>query len=154
MNRAYETEERAWYLIHALGSMVLWSRDRRGAQQLFDNLRAAGKEREADLVRLDREIARYRKFETDASCLAVWLLGELRFPEAVGPYTNFMRADLEALTEFHRHGKAPVWRTFFRRWNEKIALGRRILAPFPPEAIPPFQPVKIERQEILQEQGA
>jgi len=154
MNSGYDWEERAYYLIHALGSIVLWSQDRKGVQRLFDDLQAAKAVRETDQGRLEHSIDLYRDFETDSSSLAVWLLADLNLPEAIVPYTNFMRADLEALTRFHRHGHALVWRTFFRQWNEEVSEGRRIVAPFSPKPIPAFQPVRIERQKILQEQDA
>jgi hypothetical protein len=63
-----------------------------------------------------------------------------------------MRPDLEALTIFHKTGRAPVWQDFFREWNEEVATGRRQVLPFCPSDIPDFLPRRIERQEILQEQ--
>jgi hypothetical protein len=64
-----------------------------------------------------------------------------------------MRADLEALTEYHRTGKAPVWRDFFALWNADVASGRRVVTPYTPKPLPAFTPVAIERQEILQKQA-
>jgi hypothetical protein len=118
---------------------------------MFDELRDAKKAR-ADPARLERAIAAYRDFETESSEFAVWLLGELGHAGAVPSYTNFMRADLEALTAFHRTGVAPAWRDFFACWNEDVAAGRRDVEPFRPKPLPPFTAVPIERQEILQTQ--
>ena len=42
---------------------------------------------------------------------------------------------------------------FFARWNEEVAQGHRQVAPFQAKPIPSFKPVRIEKQEILQEQG-
>jgi hypothetical protein len=81
------------------------------------------------------------------------MLAEISHSDVIPSYTNFMRADLEALTEFHHTGKAPVWREFFARWNAEVARGDRRVPPFEPKPVPPFQPVRTERQEILQEQG-
>lgn len=152
MNRTYGTEERLYYLVHALGSMVRWSWSRAEIQEMFDELRAAKKEKDQEPQRLERAIERYRAFEIESSEFAVWLLGELGHAGVVASYTNFMRADLEALTEFHRRGRAPVWRDFFARWNQEVAAGRRQVAAFAPKPIPAFTPVRTECQEILQEQ--
>jgi hypothetical protein len=152
MNNLYTPEDRTYYLAHSLGSIVRWSLSHNAVQQMFDNLRAAKKGKEADPTSLERAIEAYRAFEIESSEFAVWLLNELGGTEAVPSYTNFMRADLEALTEFHRIGQAPVWRDFFAHWNEEVAQGRREVPPFRPKPIPPFQPVHIENQEILQEQ--
>lgn len=154
MNRDYDKEEVSYYLAHALGSIVFWSRDRPGVQALFDELRDAKKDRANDPARLERAIERYRAFEIESSELAVWLLAELGHGPVVPSYTNFLRADLEALTEFHRRGQAPVWRTFFARWNDDVARGRQPVVPFQPKPIPPFTPAAIENQEILQRQDA
>jgi hypothetical protein len=151
MNRTYKPEERAYYLCHALGSIVLWSIGR-PVQAMFDRLREANENKQKDSAALERAIADYRAFEIESSELAIGLLGELGFPEAIGPYSNFMRADLESMTEFHRRGHAPVWRTFFSRWNEEVRRGDRQVEPFRAKPIPPFRPLRIERQEILQRQ--
>lgn len=153
MNREYEPEERSYYLIHALGSMVSWSLSRLEVQAMFDELRAAKKGREADPARLERAIERYRAFEIESSEFAVWLFSELGHKDVEPSYTNFICADLESLTRFHRGGKAPVWRDFFARWNDDVAEGRRQVPPFQPKPVPPFVPVCVEKQEILQEQG-
>ncbi len=152
MNRSYSVEERTYYLVHALGSIVLWSLDRTGVQQMFDQLRSAKKFRGNDPDRLESAIERYRAFETRSSELAVWLLIELQGSGIVVSYTNFMRADLEALTQFHRSGKAPVWREFFACWNAAVAGGHHCVEPFKPRPVPEFVPLAIDNQEILQRQ--
>lgn len=153
MNSSYDWEELAYYLVHALGSIVRWSLSRDAVQAMFDELRDAKEEKETDPSRLERSIDRYRAFEIESSEFAVWLLAELGHPAVASTYTNFMRADLEALTEFHRRGRAPVWRDFFARWNDEVARGQRQVEPFRPKPLPPFSPLRIENQEILQEQG-
>ena len=152
MNGDYDAEPRSYFLIHALGSIVRWSLSKATVQQMFDELRGAKKNKAADPNRLERAIVSYRAFETESSEFAVWLLTELGHARAVPSYTNFMRADLEALTEFHRHDRVPVWRDFFARWNEEVEAGRRQVLPFSPKPVPPFTPTPIENQEILQEQ--
>src|SRR5688572_284823 len=46
MNSSYDADERAYYLIHALGSIVLWSLDKAAIQKIFADLRAAKIERD------------------------------------------------------------------------------------------------------------
>ena len=152
MNRTYDLEERAYYLIHALGSIVTWSLDKCDVQAMFDELRAAKEVKAADAARFERAILRYRAFEIGSSEFAVWLLADLSFPEVVAPYTNFMRADLEAMTRFHREGIAPVWHIFFSQWNEDVARGRVKIDLFEPKPVPSFHVAEIEKQEILQQQ--
>lgn len=153
MNSDHGPDERSFYLIHALGSMVRWSLSPADVQAMFDELRDAKKDRASDPARLERAIEAYRAFEIESSEFAVWLLAELGHADAIPSYTNFMRADLESLTQFHRTGRAPVWRDFFARWNDEAAQGRRHMAPFLPKPIPSFVPRRVEKQEILQEQG-
>jgi hypothetical protein len=152
LNSAYPLEERIYYLIHALGSTVCWSLDVPATQAMFDELRSAKENPAANRVRIDRAIARYRAFESQASAYAVGLIEELGHFELIAPYTNFMRADLESMTEFHQNGRAPVWRTFFASWNKAVADGRRQVPPFDAVPIPPFRARLIEKQEILQQQ--
>jgi hypothetical protein len=152
MNCAYDLEERSYYLIHALGSIILWSLNKDDVAQMFSDLRDAKGEKTTNPTRFEKAIAKYRDFETAASELAVWLLDQLGQQVMLPSYTNFMRADLEAMTEFHLKGVAPVWSAFFNRWNHEIASGQRQLLPFVPKPILPFRAVKIEKQEILQRQ--
>lgn len=152
LNRAYATEELTYYLAHTLGSIVRWSLSRPAVQALFDELRQAKQDRRAP-ARLERAIERYRAFEIESSAFAVGLLTELGHGDAVPAYTNFMRADLEALTAFHRTGQAPIWHDFFARWNAAVAADRRQVAPFHPKPPPAFTPVAIEDQEIVQRQA-
>src|SRR4051794_32225305 len=112
--------------------------DKPGVQRLFDGLRAAEEDKDVNAAELSQWIEQFRAFETRSSQFAIWLLGELGYPTAKASYTNFIQADLEAMMEFHRTGHAPVWRTFFARWNEEVAAGRRVVAPFEPKVIPPF----------------
>ncbi len=121
-------------------------------KRTFDELRAAKGEKETDPARLERAIERYRAFEIESSEFAVWIFLAHDHPEVMPPYTNFMRADLEALTEFHRSGRAPVWRDFLTRWNEQVASGETEVLPFHPKPIPTFTPRHIDNQEILQQQ--
>jgi hypothetical protein len=150
MNEAFDLEERTWYLVHALGSIAIWSLDRRAVQRMFDDLRDAKQSHDAG--RLEKMIANYRDFEIRSSEHAVWLLDRLDAASVIDAYTNFMRADLESMTELHRTGKAPVWRQFFRRWNEQVRAGNWQVVPFYPRVIPDFHPIQIQNQEILQQQ--
>lgn len=151
MNHTYHVEERLHYLIHALGSIVGWSLRKEAVQSVFDALQRA-KQEPLDSSQLETAISHYGDFEATSSRYAVWLLGEVGHSDIVPAYTNFMRADLEALTEFHRHGQTPIWRDFFSRWNRDVAAGLRTVQPFAPLAIPTFAPTRIQLQEILQQQ--
>jgi len=150
MNSRFGAEERVYYLADAIGSIVRRSLEPDAIQAMFDELRDAKQEKDSDPDRFERAIAQYRAFEIESSEFAVWLLADRSCRDAIGSYTNFMRADLEAMTEFHRSGRAPQWQAFFRQWNEDVAAGRRKVEPFQPQPIPPFEPVKTEKQEILQ----
>jgi hypothetical protein len=149
-NRDYAAEERLYYLIHAIGSIVLWSKNKSSVQHMFDELREAKERKQDEPERLQGMIERYRSFEIESSELAVGLIMELGHSDIIPSYSNFMRADLEAMTEFHKTGRAPVWHKFFQEWNEEVAAGRRVPEPFSPKLIPPFCPVEIKKQEILQ----
>lgn len=149
LNSAYGPQELTFYLAHTLGSIARWSLSRDTVQAMFDELRDAKADR-SDTARLKRAIAAYRAFETESSEFAVWLLDDLQHGALVPAYTNFMRADLEAMTEYHRNGTAPVWDDFFARWNEAVAAGLRKVPPFHPKPLHTFTPVRIENQEILQ----
>jgi hypothetical protein len=151
MNSVYPGEERVYYLAHALGSIVRWSLSESETAKLFNELRNS--KSADDRARLERAVERYRAFEVESSEFAVWLLAKLEHADVIPSYTNFMRADLEALTEFHRSGRAPVWREFFSCWNQAVAAGHQLVLPFEPKAIPALTPQRIENQEILQEQG-
>lgn len=153
MNRDYPIDERVYYLIHALGSIVRRSLSPDAVQAMFDDLRDAKPSKDSTPDRLDRAIEQYRLFEIESSEFAVELLRELGYPDVIDAYTNFMSADLDALTEFHRTGHAPVWREFFAQWNEDVTAGRRHVIPYAPKVIPAFTPTRMETQEILQEQG-
>ena len=45
-----------------------------------------------------------------------------------------------------------VWKDFFAEWNRKVARGEQAVPAFPPQPVPPFQPVKMPEQGVIQEQ--
>src|SRR4051794_27808303 len=63
MNRDYSVEERIYYLVHALGSIVIWSLDQSAVQTMFDSLRDAKKNKATDPEHLEEMIVQYRAFE-------------------------------------------------------------------------------------------
>lgn len=152
LNGGYSVEERALYLAHTAGSIVRWCSDKQNVEEMFRDLHHATAGKGRDPAELEPAVLRYHAFEADTSRLAVQLLTELGFSEAIAAYTNFMRADLEAMTQFHRTGRAPVWNTFFSTWNERIAAGQICAAPFPPRPLPHFRPERIPLQRIQQQQ--
>jgi hypothetical protein len=152
LDPSYDTESRCYYLAHALGSTVQWSTDFAGSRAVFDELRAAKGAPEADPGRFERAVAAHRAFEERSSGHAVWLLAELGHAWAVPGYTVFFRADLAAITEFHRTGVAPVWREFYPEWKRRAAGGEVEVRPFDPRPVPPFRPVRIPAQEVVREE--
>ncbi len=150
MNRTFDPRQRCFYFAHALGSIVRWALDPKHCRVVFAELAAAKKDR-GEQHRLGRAIAAYRDFETASSEYAVALLDELGFAEVIPAYTNFWRADLESMTLLHLDGKAPPWPEFFARWNERVARGEQRVEPYTPRPVPPFRPVPMKPQEIVQE---
>jgi hypothetical protein len=152
VNAIHDAETRSFYLVHSFGSIVAWTDDLPGVAAMFRELRAAKKTRDADPDRLERALQPFRAFETRASEYSVWVLEQIGHPEAIEPFSVFFRADLEAITIFHRTGRAPVWPEFFAAWKADIATGRRVVEPFTPRPVPAgFRPVRIETQEVEQE---
>jgi len=141
----------AFYLAHAFGSIVQWSTDFECAKRVFDDLRDAKKRRQKSSDAFEQAVLRWRKFEQTSSEYAVWTLEESGHSLAIEPYTIFFRADIEAMTIFHRTGKAPEWPEFFGEWKRQVKRGEIQPEPFAPRRVPPFAPVKIEKQEVVQE---
>ncbi len=151
INPNHDRESASYYLAHAFGSIVQWSTDFNRAQEVFDELRDAKRARGEDPARFDRALARYQRFEELSSEHAVWALVDSGHPQAVRSYTIFFRGDIEAMTIFHRSGKAPRWPEFYAAWKDRVDCGAIRLEPFTPRPFSPFQPVRIEKQEVLQE---
>ena len=78
-------------------------------------------------------------------------LAEAGHADEVDRYTVFFRVDIEAMTVFHRTGKEPRWPDFFAEWKEKVATGEIQIEPFRPKPVARFRPVRIEKQDVLQE---
>jgi hypothetical protein len=148
---SYDLATRCHNIAHSLGHIAQWSLDYEGQQRLYDDLHAAKANKAADPVALEKALLRFRDYEEEASQYATWLLADSGNAEALPAFTNFARADIEAIVGFHRDGIAPIWHDFFDRWNGDVAAGRRTLVPFAPKPIPPFAPRWIEPQEVIQE---
>jgi hypothetical protein len=146
INPLHDLESRCFYLAHSLGSVVQWSTDFDGAKKVFDDLRRwkAGPP-------FEEALRRYQVFEQTSSQHAVWMLEDLSRPDAVEPYTVFFRADIEAMTIFHRTGREPRWPDFFAQWKSRAGRGDVWVEPFTPRPFPWFHPVRIDKQEVLQE---
>ena len=153
INPKHDRESACFYLAHSFGSIVLWSTDFARAQKVFDDLRDAKKNRQKSEEHFEAALLRYRRFEETSSEHAVWMLAEIGHRGAIEPYTTFFRADVEAMTIFHRTGKAPEWPEFFGDWKRRVERGEIHPAPFSPRPFLRFTPVKIEKQEVLQERG-
>jgi hypothetical protein len=150
INPKHDRQALSFYAAHALGSIYQWSTDFEHAQKVFDDLRQA-KETGGEADRFEESLAQWRRFEATSSDHAVWVLGDIGHAGAIEPYTVFFRADIEAMTIFHRTGKEPRWPDFFAEWKQKMARGEIRVEPFHPRPMAPFKPVKIEKQEVLQE---
>src|SRR5687767_11803196 len=148
INPKHDREACCYYLAHSFGSIYQWSTDFERAQQVFEDLRDAKREKGPAF---ERALEAWRCFEQTSSEHAVWVLGEIDHREAIEPYTVFFRADIEAMTGFHRTGKEPRWPDFFAEWKEKVARGEIQIVPFRPRPVELFTPVRIEKQEVLQE---
>jgi hypothetical protein len=151
INPKHDGESACFYLAHSFGSIVPWSTDVARAQKVFDDLREAKKRQRQEAAQFELALGRFRGFEETSSEHAVWILGQIGHAGVIDPYTVFFRADLEAMTIFHRTGKAPRWPDFFSEWKQKVATGEIRIQPFEPRPFSRFQPIRIEQQEVLQE---
>ena len=151
MNPTHNAEARSYYLAHAFGSIVQWSTDFKAAQKVFQNLRSASRQRVDEPEEFAAALESYQRFEERSSGYAVWMLREIGYQQIVRRYTIFFRADLEAMTHFHRTGQAPRWQEFFPQFK-RLAKARELsVRPFAPTPIRRFEPKKIDVQEVLQE---
>jgi hypothetical protein len=151
INPNYDRESACYYLAHSFGSIVQWSTRFDESRQVFGEIRRATRSRDSDPARLTTAIAAYRRFEETSSEHAVWMLSDAGHASAITPYTVFFRADIEAMTIFHRTGTAPRWRDFYLQWKERARSGDVWVEPFAPKPFGFFAPRKIDTQEVLQE---
>jgi hypothetical protein len=164
LNQRYDAAERTFYLAHSIGSIAEWSLNREHTSKIVMELRDAKRnarrranskasdESPSDRGRFDRALAAYLAFESRTWERAVWLLIDIGHEDAVADFTNFGRADMESMRIFHSTGKAPVWREFFREWNEQVRNNSRTVEPFVPRPTPAFRAIAIPKQEIVQEE--
>jgi hypothetical protein len=148
---SYDLDTRCHNIAHSFGHIAQWSLDYPRWKRLYEELHAAKAGKAADPARLERALQDFRGYEEEASQYAAWLLTEAGCADALPAFTNFARADIEAIVGFHRDGIAPVWQQFFDSWNSEVARGTRRLRAFEPKPIPPFTPLPIEPQEVIQE---
>ena len=148
INPKHDREACCYYLAHSFGSIYQWSTDFERARKVFDRLRNAKGKKSPEF---EEALDAWRRFEQTSSEYAVGVLREIGHAEAIDPYTVFFRADIEAMTVFHRTGKEPRWPDFFAAWKEKVGSGKIHIEPFGPKPVAPFRPVRIEKQEVLQE---
>ena len=148
LNPVHDPEALCYYAAHAFGSIYQWSTDFPRAQKVFRDLRDAKK---GPAQQFERALEAWRRFEQTSSDHAVWVLEHIGHQPAVVPYTVFFRADIEAMTIFHRTGKEPRWPDFFADWKRRADAGEIRIEPFDPKPVYPFTPRPIEKQEVLQE---
>jgi hypothetical protein len=151
INPKHDATAASYYLAHAFGSIVQWSTATDMARRVYDGLRTAKKRRREDPTRFEQALTRYRLFEQTSSGHAVWMLDQIGHSDAVADYTTFFRADIEAMTIFHRTGKEPPWPEFYGDWKQRVEAGEIRVDPFTPRPFSLFQPRRIEHQEVFQE---
>lgn len=150
-NTNYDIETRCHNIAHSLGHIAQWSIHTAHFHDLYVELNAAKANKQYDAEALARALRRFREYEEEASQYAAWLLIEAGCADALPGFTNFARADIEAIVAFHRDGFAPVWLPFFADWCERVRCGTLVVRSFEPKPIPPFTPIPIEAQEVIQE---
>jgi hypothetical protein len=150
LDKGHDLTELGCYLVHSFGSIAGWCLDTERVKQLFEELRAAKDVKEAEPARFEQALATFRRFEEASSEFAVGVLDSTGNGALKDGVSEFFRADLEAITLFHRTGTLPVWSEFLSAWRRDIVEGRRPRRPFQARTAPPFTPVRIERQEVKQ----
>jgi hypothetical protein len=150
LNPRHDPDSLAFYLAHSFGSIAAWCADLPRVEAMFDDLREAKAVRSDNPNRLERALGPFRDFEARTSEFAVRVLHDIDRHQIVPDYTVFFRADIEAITIFHRTGRAPVWQTFLARWKDEVARGVRRVEPFAPREVPAFSPRRIDLQEVKQ----
>ena len=150
INPRHEVEAACYYLAHSFGSISQWSTDAEHARKVFEDVRDA-RGGGTGTARFELAVKVWRVFEQTSSEHAVWTLDEIGHHEVIRSYTVFFRADIEAMTIFHRTGKEPPWPDFFSDWKTRVERGEIGVVPFRPKPVARFRPVRIEKQEVLQE---
>jgi hypothetical protein len=148
INPVHDRRACCYYLAHSFGSIYQWSTDFEHARKVFDGLRDAKKDSRGDF---ELALEQWRQFEATSSDHAVWVLSQIGHSDVVDAYTIFFRADIEAMTIFHRTGKEPRWPDFFADWKARVSRGEIRIDPFTPKPVARFRPVRIEKQEVVQE---
>lgn len=151
INPLHHPESRSYYLAHAFGSIVQWSTDFKAAEKVFKELRAATRSRQQQPDRFEEALKAYCRFEQTSSEHAVWMFEQIGCRRAIRPYTVFFRADLAAMTIFHRTGHSPRWPQFYAQWKRRAKSGDVWVKPFTPKPFSRFQPVRIEQQAVWQQ---
>src|SRR5205085_3013657 len=149
-NPSHDADARSYYLVHGFGSIVQWSTDFERAEKVFNEVRSAKRARRDDPERFERALKTYRQFEERSSNHAVWVIDQVGHRSAIRPYTVFFRADIEAMTIFHRTGHSPRWREFYAQWKRRVKSGEVWVKPFSPMPFARFEPKRIPPQEVLQ----
>jgi hypothetical protein len=150
-NTDCDLETRCYNVAHSFGHIAQWSLDYPRFRRLYDTLYAAKVNKRNDPAALEQALARFREYEEDASRYAAWLLIDTGSAEVLPRFCNFARADIEEIVAHHRDGHAPAWKRFFAEWNARVARGELTIRPFEPRPIPPFTPVPIAPQAVIQE---
>lgn len=149
LNATCDLETQCHNMGHAFGHIIQWSVAEAQCQVLYDEL-YRGKDRAAEApADLERALLAFREYEVEASRYAVGLLLEVECAWAVPAFTNFARADIEAIVSYHRTGTAPIWDEFFAEWRNDVNRGTIHITPFEPLAIPSFIPIGIAPQQVV-----
>ena len=146
LNTRFSTAEQALYAAHSFGSIVGWSLDRQGTETLFSELEEAKTRRRREKERFERALTVFRHFEEASNEFGVDVLQQVGAADWQIPYSEFFRADLDAMTLYHQEGVLPLWPLFFEGWRTRHP--ERASLTFPSHPIPAFTPQSIPAQEV------
>jgi hypothetical protein len=150
LKEGHDRTELGCYLVHSFGSITGWCLETGRVKQLFEELRAAKDVKDTEPARFEQALATFRRFEEASAEFALGVLDSTGNGALKDDVSEFFRADLEAITLFHRTGALPVWPDFLSAWRRDVSEGRRPRRPFQARIAPPFTPIQIERQEVKQ----
>lgn len=148
-NSECDLETQCHNLGHAFGHIVQWSLAGARCEQLYAALYAAKARQREDPRALERALDDFREYEEEASGYAAWLLTDTGNSAALGAFTPFARADIEAIVSYHRDGMAPIWSDFFAAWLAQAKRREIEVLEFEPKPIPEFAPRQIAPQEVI-----
>ena len=148
INPAHDRQACCYYLAHSFGSIYQWSTDFEHARKVFDGIRDT---KRGPQDGFEAALRRWRRFEEVSSDHAVWLLAATVMRTRLTPTRCFSEQISRRCRFSTVQARSPDGRTFFAEWKERVAKGEIRVDPFRPKPVARFRPVRIEKQEVLQE---